>query len=155
MAASAYHDMSKGTENRIFRHNRIYVLTKQQNYNIFVQTLYSCLRYTARLFDAIFVVRWSAILLELHENSRRKDFVTEKVHRRSLCEGCTPSWLDALLCHFFSLFCLLRSLPFVYSNFTQDKKTLLQKMVGEGGRGWRFPAPIVSTALLTAKTVKI
>ena len=28
-------------------------------------------------------------------------------------------------------------------------------MVGEGGRGWRFPAHIVSTDFLTAETAKI
>ena len=76
-------------ENFIFRHNRIFrhtciykqpILTKQWNYNIFVQILYSYLRYTARLLDVFFLLL-TVIFSELHENPRRKFKLQKKVYR--------------------------------------------------------------------------
>ena len=45
--------------------------------------------------------------------------------------------------------------PFRLLQFYVGQKNFAPENGGGGGRGWRFPAPIVSTALLTAKTVKI
>ena len=54
-----------------------FILTKQWNYNNFVQMLYSYLRYTDRLLDEFFLLV-AVILSNHHENPRRKDLVTEK-----------------------------------------------------------------------------
>ena len=54
MATSAYHVISKGVENGVFRHTCMYkrpILTKYWNYNNFVEILCSYLRYTDRLLD--------------------------------------------------------------------------------------------------------
>ena len=81
MTASAYRVTSKEVENRVFKHNRIFrhtsmykqpKLTKQWNYNNFVQILYTYLRYTDKLLDAFFLLL-AVILSELYENPRRKD----------------------------------------------------------------------------------
>ena len=81
MAASAYHVISKEVENWVFRHNCIFrhtclykqpILTKEWNYDNFVQILYSYLRYTNRLLDVFFLLL-AVMLSELHENQRRKD----------------------------------------------------------------------------------
>ena len=48
------------------------VLTKYWNFNIFVQILYSYLKYIDRLLDAFFLLL-TVILSELHGKQRRKD----------------------------------------------------------------------------------
>ena len=120
VTASAYHVISKEVENRILRPNLIFrhtcmykqpILTKQWNYNIFVQILYSYLRYIDRLLDVFFLLL-AVTLSKLHEKSRRKDWVTEESKWRNLCEehhffGCTPS----SLCHFLSFFFFIYSHP--------------------------------------------
>ena len=81
MTASAYRVTSKEVENRVFKYNRIFrhtsmykqpKLTKQWNYNNFVQILYTYLRYTDKLLDVFFLLL-AVILSELYENPRRKD----------------------------------------------------------------------------------
>ena len=60
---------------RILRHTCMYkqpILTKQWNYNNFVQILHSYLRYIDRLLDVIFLLL-AVILSELHEIPRRKN----------------------------------------------------------------------------------
>ena len=125
MAATVYHFVSKEKENRIFGHNCIFrhtcmykqtKLTKQRNYNIFVQILYSYLRYTDRLLD-VFFSSLAVILSEFHEKPRKKDWVTEKKYIEEVVWGRSLSWLHTtFLCHFLSLFCLLPSLsPSVFS----------------------------------------
>ena len=86
----------------IFRHTCIYkqpTLTKQCNYNIFEQILYSYFGYTGRVFlgCSLFVV----ILSEFYQKPRGKDLVTAKSTQKNLCErhhffDCTPTFL----CHF-------------------------------------------------------
>ena len=86
MAATVYHFILKEKENCIFGNNCIFrhtcmykqtKLTKQWNYNIFVQILYSYLRYTDRLLD-VFFSSLAVILSEFHEKPRKEDRVTEK-----------------------------------------------------------------------------
>ena len=66
--------------NRIFRHKCMYkqpMLTKQWNYDIFVQILYNYLRYTNGLLNVFFLLL-TVISTALHEKPRRKDSFTEK-----------------------------------------------------------------------------
>ena len=66
--------ISSQTQSQFQTHMYIYtlILTKQQNYDIFVQILHSYLRYTDRLLDLFFLLL-AEILSELHEKPRRKD----------------------------------------------------------------------------------
>ena len=119
MTASAYHVISKEVENRILRPNHIFrhtcmykqpILTKQWNYNIFVQILYSYLRYIDRLLDVFFLL----LAVTLSKFGRRKDWVTEESKWKNLCEehhffGCTSS----SLCYFLSFFFLSIPTPFL------------------------------------------
>ena len=106
MAASPYHVISKEVENQIFRYNWIFrhthvykqpTLTKQWNYNIFVQILYSYFRYADRLFlgYTLFFARCNIIraLWETKKEQRlscRKNYIGEFVWETSLF------WLRAL-----------------------------------------------------------
>ena len=120
-----YHFILKEKENCIFgnncifRHTSMYKqtkLTKQWNYNIFVQILYSYLRYTDRLLN-VFFSSLAVILSEFHEKPRKKDRVTEKKHIEEVVWRRSLFWVHtAFLCHLLSLFCLLPSLrPSVFS----------------------------------------
>ena len=115
MAASTYHVISREAENCFFRHNSVFrhtclrnqpKLTKKWYYIYFVQILYSHLRYTDRLLNFFFLLL-AVILSELHKNSRRKDWVTEKVYRRicvrniTFLAACSPSYI--IFCRFFLL----------------------------------------------------
>ena len=83
MTASASHVRSKDVENLIFRHNRtfrytcMYKQTCWQSSGIIIILCKYYIRYTDRLLDMFFLVL-AVILSELHENPRRKDWVTEK-----------------------------------------------------------------------------
>ena len=81
MAALVYHAVSKEKENRIFGHNCIFrhtcthkqtILSNQSNYDIFVQILYSYLRYRDMFLD-VFFASLAEILSEFHEKPRIKD----------------------------------------------------------------------------------
>ena len=110
VAASVYHVISKEVENHIFRHNRIFrhtcmhkqlILTKQWNYNIFVEVLHSYLRYTDRLLDVVFLLL-AVILSELQTKKERSGHRKKHIE---VCEGhyffgCTSSFL----CNFLLLF---------------------------------------------------
>ena len=112
MAASVYHVISKEVENHIFGHNWSFrhtcmykqpTLTKQWNYNIFVQ-IYIYFRYTAKFFLGCAFLMLTWVLSELHEKPRREVWVTEKVHGR-IYEG--HHFFDSMpsfLCHFLFLF---------------------------------------------------
>ena len=120
MAASAYHVILKEVENQIFRHSWVFrhicvckqpTLTKQWNYNIFVQILYSYFRYTGRLFlgYALFVARCNTIRTSWETKkerlSYRKKYIEEFVWEISLF------WLHALLSMSFFVAFLVYSLP--------------------------------------------
>ena len=128
MAASAYHEISKEAENCVLRYNCIFrctsiytqpMLTKQWNYNNFLQILYSYLRYTDRLLDVLFLLP-AVILSELHENQLEKTEWQKKVHIRLCLRDITflaaRSSSYVIFCRFFRLF-----LSFAYSGFTQKK----------------------------------
>ena len=94
---------------------------RKWNYSNFVQVLHSYLRYTDRLLDMFFLLL-VVILSELHENSRRKDWVIEKSTQNNMCDkhhffGCTLF----LWSHFLLLF---SSTPLL-----RGKENFLQKMV--------------------------
>ena len=90
MAASAYHVISTEVENDIFKHDWIFRhlcihkqpnLTKLWNFNIFVQILYTVVvsgTMVGSFLDVLFL-SFAVIISELHEKTRRKDWVTEKI----------------------------------------------------------------------------
>ena len=134
MAASAYHLISKDVENHLVRRNSIFrdtsiykqlILTKQCNYHIFVQILYSYLRYTVRLLDVFFLLLLVIFLVFLAirvslETKKKRLSCKNKVHRR-ICRGMSLFWLHVLLVM------LLLSL-FVYSDL-KKKENFLQKLM--------------------------
>ena len=72
-----------------------------------MQILYSYLRYTDRFLNVFFLLL-VVILLELPENPRRKDWVTEEKYIEEIVWRSSPFWLYAyFLMPFLSLFCLL------------------------------------------------
>ena len=156
-AASPFHVISKEVENRIFRYNNIFRHTCIDKQPIFVQIFFSYLRYTDRLFDALFLLL-AVILSEFHEKPRRKYWVIDRSTLKNLCEthhffGCMPS----LLCRFLSLFWSIPNLQRKKKDFTE--KWFYKEKKGkwwEGGlaplplgRGPGTPCPPVSTALDT------
>ena len=97
MASSAFYVISKEVENCVFRQNLIFrhtcmykrpILTKQRNYNNFVQISYSYLRYTDRIMD-MFLLLFAVILSELLENPRRNDLVTKRIYKRICVKDTT------------------------------------------------------------------
>ena len=85
-----YFSVSKKVENRIFRHNHIFrhtcmykqpILRKQWNYNSFVQTLHSYLRYTDRLLMC-FLVALCYIIRVLSKTKKERLNYSKKVRRR-------------------------------------------------------------------------
>ena len=118
MTASVYRVISKNIENHIFKHNRIFklpciykqpVLTKKWHYNIFVQILYSYLRYTDRLLDVFFLLL-VVTFLELHEKPRRKDWVIES-RQKNFCERYHFSGCHVFLNMSFFVGFFIHSLP--------------------------------------------
>ena len=150
MAASACHVIQKEVENRVSRHSRNFrhtsmykqpISTKQQNYNNFVQILYSYLRYTDRLLDMFFLLL-AVTLSELRESKKkslnhRKQNIEEFVCRTSLIR---PQAL--LLMSFLSLFSSTLSLS--STPILRRKKFCSRKWYG----GLRPPVPPVCTALI-------
>ena len=109
-----------------------------------LQILCSYLIYTDRLLDVFFLLL-AVILSELHENPRRKVWVTEKSTPKNLCEGhhffgCTPSFL----CHSLSPFSSTHSLS--STPILCRKKNFAPKKSWEG-RSWRPHALPMSTTL--------
>ena len=105
MAASAYHLISKDVENHLVRRNSIFrdtniykqfILTKQWNYHIFVQILYSYLRYTVRLLDvfyllllAIFLVFFVFLAIRVSLETKKKRLISNKIrYIEEFGEGC-------------------------------------------------------------------
>ena len=105
MAASAYHLISKDVENHLVRRNSIFrdtniykqfILTKQWNYHIFVQILYSYLRYTVRLLDvfyllllAIFLVFFVFLAIRVSLETKKKRLISKKIkYIEEFVEGC-------------------------------------------------------------------
>ena len=132
MAASAYYFILKKEENLIFRSNHIFrhrsiyrqpIFTKQWNYNIVIQILYSYLIYTDRILDVFFLLL-AKKLSQFHEKPIRKDCVTEKSTLKNLCDGHHYfGCMSSFLCLFFRLF-----------RFYEEKKSL-QNMVKGSYRG--------------------
>ena len=108
MAASTYHLISKDVENHlvirnsIFRDTSIYkqfTLTKQWNYHIFVEILYSYLRYTVRLLDVFFLLLLAIFLVFLVflvflairvslETKKKRLISKKKKYIEEFVEGC-------------------------------------------------------------------
>ena len=86
-----------------------FILTKQWNYNNFVQILYSYLRYTDRLLDEFFLLV-AVILSNHHENPRRKDLVTEKSTQKYCVRDITFSPAHSPYIIFLSFFSTTLSL---------------------------------------------
>ena len=122
MAALTYHVISTEVENHIFKHNWIFrhfciykqpTLTKQWNFNIFVQILYSYFRYTVRLIlgYALFVACFNTIRTSWETRKERLSY-RKKCIEESVW-GISLFWLHALLsmpfCCFLRLYAL--SLP--------------------------------------------
>ena len=117
-ATLAYHVISTEVKNHNFKYNCIFrhlcvykqlTSTKQWNFNIFVQILYSYFRYTVRHFlgCALFVSRCNTIRTSRETKKERLSY-RKKVHR-SICLGISPFWLHAL--HSMSFCCFLCLLP--------------------------------------------
>ena len=129
MAASAYHFISKETENRVFRNNRIFrhtliykqpILTKKGNYNNFLQILHSYLRYIDRILDVFFFLL-AVILSELYQSSKKKTDLQKKLHRRICVRDITFLAARPLS------YVIFRLLPnFRLLRFYVEKKILLQ-----------------------------
>ena len=104
--------------------------------------LYSYLKCTDRLLDVLFLLL-AVILSELHENSRWKDWVTEKSTWKNLCEGRHLfGYMPSFLCHFCRFFRVLR--------FKVEKNTFALKNGGAPPIPSLPPLPAlpVSTAVL-------
>ena len=129
MAASAYHFISKETENRVFRNNCIFrhtliykqpILTKKGNYNNFLQILHSYLRYIDRILDVFFFLL-AVILSELYQSSKKKTDLQKKLHRRICVRDITFLAARPLS------YVIFRLLPnFRLLRFYVEKKILLQ-----------------------------
>ena len=118
MAASTHHVRSKEKENHIFGHNCIFshtwmhkltILSKQWNYNIFVQIFYSYFRYTDRLLD-VFFLSLAVIFQSFMGNQKEKIELQKKIHRRSCVREIPflPAYPRSFLI-FCRFFCLLFS----------------------------------------------
>ena len=118
MAALAYHVILTEVENHtfkcnwIFRHCCIYkqhTLTKQWNFNIFVQIWYSYFRYTARpiLGYALFVARCNTIRTSWETKKERLSYRKKCIEEFE--RGISLFWLHALLS--MSFCCFLRLFP--------------------------------------------
>ena len=94
-----------------------------------LQILCSYLIYTDRLLDVFFLLL-AVILLELHENPRRKDWVTEKKYTEEFVWRTSLFWLHTFLLMSFSVAFFIYSLPFVYSDFMQKKEFCSKKIMG-------------------------
>ena len=116
MAASVYHVISKEVENHIFGHNWSFrhtcmykqpTLTKQWNYNIFVQ-IYIYFRYTARFFlgCAFFIAHLSIIRTSWETkkeslNYRKSIYMEEFMRDITFLMVCPPFYV--IFCCFFCL----------------------------------------------------
>ena len=119
MDASAYHVISKKAENQIFRQNWIFrhtcvykqtTLTKEWNYNIFVQMLYSYFMYTGKLFLGCPVfVACCNIIRALWETKKKERLSCRKKCKEEFAWGTSLFWLHTLttMSFFCCFFCLL------------------------------------------------
>ena len=120
LAALAYHVISTEVENHIFKHNWIFrhfciykqpTLTKQWNFNVFVQWLCSYFRYTGRLFFgyAPFVPHRNTIRISWETKKERLSY--RKTCIEEFVWGISLFWLHAFLSMSFCCFLLLLSPP--------------------------------------------
>ena len=117
MAFSAYHVISTEVENHIFKHNWIFrhlwiykqpTMTKQWNFNIFVQILYSYFRYNGRLFlGYAFAAGGNTIRASWETKKERLSYRKKDIEE--FMWGISLLWLHALLS--MSFCCFLRLLP--------------------------------------------
>ena len=98
-----------------------------------MQILYSYLRYTDRPLN-VFSLLLAVILLEFHENPRRKDWVAEKRYIEEFVWGISLFWLHALLLRsFLSIFSSTAS--FLSTPTLYRKKNFAPENGGGGGGG--------------------
>ena len=82
-----------------------------------MQILYSYLKYIDRLLDEFFLLL-AVIFSECHEKPRRKDWVSEKVHRRTFVRHITFLAAYPPYVIFYCFFCLLP--PFCLLQFYEE-----------------------------------
>ena len=144
MVVSAYHVVSEEVESHIFRPTCMYkqpTLTKQWNYNIFVQILYSYFRYTGMPFlgCVLFVARCNIIKASWETNNE-----SLSLHRRTCVRNIT--FLTASH-SFYVVFCyFLRLLPppfqvtYKLNGPYKDTYYCYSDVFDGGVGGWRPPS---------------
>ena len=92
--------------------------------------LYSYLRYNKRLLHVFLM--FAAIILELYEKPRSKDWVTENSTEKNLCEWGNSFSLHAFLRVIFSVDYIVFSLPFLNNVLLECPRKILNNIAMGG-----------------------